>query len=172
MSEQEAAPEQEQGPASEQSPAAEEPPQTFDAEYVKKLRAEAAKYRTENKALSDKAKQWDEHSEAQKTELERALEKKAEAERRMEELRSEAARSKVASKYDLPLSLSDRLRGSSEEEMEEDAKAMLAELEKKYIPKKGPGREETGAGVGGKKPNYEAMSPKELVELVKARRGR
>ncbi len=167
----EAAP-QEAAPAAEPKAQEQESPQTFDADYVKKLRAEAAKYRTENKALSEKAKQWDEHSEAQKSELDKALEKAAQAEKELETLRNQSTRMKVASKFNLPAALSDRLKGSTEEEMEDDAKAMLAELEARYVAKSGPSRVETGAGVGGGKVNYESMSPKELVEMVREKRGR
>lgn len=53
---------------------------TFDADYVKKLRDEAAKYRTEAKANADAAKQLDEIKEAQKSETEKVADRIAKAE--------------------------------------------------------------------------------------------
>lgn len=145
---------------------------TFDAEYVSKLRAEAAKYRTEAKTLAEKAKHWDEHSESQKSELTKAQEAAAAAQKALEEAKAEAMRSKVAAAKGLPQSIADRLRGSTLEEMEADADSVLAEINSKYVVKAAPSKADTGAGVTGKTVDYESMTPKELVEAVrKARQG-
>lgn len=53
---------------------------TFDADYVKKLRDEAAKYRTEAKTNSEAAKRLAEIEDAQKTESEKAADRIAKAE--------------------------------------------------------------------------------------------
>ena len=53
---------------------------TFDADYVKKLRDEAAKYRTEAKTNSDAAKRLAEIEDAQKTEAEKTADRVAKAE--------------------------------------------------------------------------------------------
>lgn len=74
-------------------------PKTFDAEYVQKLRAEAAKYRTEAKANADAAKRLAEIEESQKTEAQKAADRLAAAEREREEARAEALRWKVAAKH-------------------------------------------------------------------------
>lgn len=57
-------------------------PKTFDADYVANLRKEAAKYRTEAKANADAAKKLAEIEEANKSEIDKALDRvtKAEAE--------------------------------------------------------------------------------------------
>lgn len=62
--------------ASEQSQVGEQEQQakTFDADYVEKLRKEAAKYRTEAKANADAAKRLAEIEEANKSEIEKAVE--------------------------------------------------------------------------------------------------
>ena len=48
-----------------------EEPKVFDADYVSKLRGEAAKYRTQAKELAEKAKKFDEHTDSQKSEQEK-----------------------------------------------------------------------------------------------------
>jgi hypothetical protein len=55
-------------------------PEAFDADYVAKLRKEAAKYRTEAKANADAAKRLAEIEDSQKTETEKAAERIAKAE--------------------------------------------------------------------------------------------
>ena len=52
---------------------------TFDADYVKKLRDEAAKYRTEAKANSEAAKRLAEIEDAQKSESEKVADRLAKA---------------------------------------------------------------------------------------------
>lgn len=122
---------------SEQSPeqtgtvapqAGEQEPQTFDAEYVKKIRAEAAKYRTEAKANADAASRLAAYEESQKTETQRLTEERDALKAERDSVRSEAMRSKVALTKGLPADLADRLRGSSEDELTEDADRLLALL--------------------------------------------
>jgi hypothetical protein len=55
-------------------------PEAFDADYVAKLRKEAAKYRTEAKANADAAKRLAEIEDAQKSETGKAAERIAKAE--------------------------------------------------------------------------------------------
>lgn len=86
---------------------------TFDAEYVEKLRKEAAKYRTEAKANSEAAKRLAAIEEANKTEAERAAERLAAAEKAANDARLEALRYKTATE----MRLSD-----------EDAEALSADL--------------------------------------------
>ena len=71
-------------------------PKTFDADYVQKLRQEAAKYRTEAKANADAAKRLAEIEESTKSEAQRAAERLAEAERKATEAESRALRREVA----------------------------------------------------------------------------
>lgn len=86
---------------------------TFDADYVEKLRKEAAKYRTEAKANSEAAKRLAEIEEASKTESQKNADRLAAAEREANDARRDALRYKIATE----LRLSD-----------EDAEALSADL--------------------------------------------
>lgn len=123
--------------------------QTFDAEYVRKLRQESAKYRTQNKDLADKAAKYDEYVQSQKSEQERMAEALASAQQERDSIRVEMLRMKVASTKQLPPSLVDRLRGETEEEMLADADSLLEGLKGQFAPKQKPSPTETGAGVVG-----------------------
>jgi hypothetical protein len=142
---------------------------TFDAAYVAKLRKEAAKYRTDAKAAQEKAEKFDAAEAAGKTELQKANDAAADAAKRLEDVQNELLRSQVAIDKKLPAALADRLRGANKEEMEADADALLADLAKQFVPKSGTKSEDTGAGVKGKPTDFEAMSPKELVKMVRDR---
>lgn len=72
---------------------------TFDADYVRKLREEAAKYRTEAKANADAAKRLAEIEEASKTEAQKQADRLAAAEAEAQQARAEALRFKVAAKF-------------------------------------------------------------------------
>lgn len=67
-------------PASEPPAGDGQEPKTFDADYVAKLRQEAAKHRTEAKANADAAKRLAEIEEAQKSESEKVADRIAKAE--------------------------------------------------------------------------------------------
>ena len=73
--------------------------ETFDAEYVAKLRKEAAKYRTEAKANADAARRLAEIEQASKTEAERTTERITALEQQLAEATRAAIRSDVAAKY-------------------------------------------------------------------------
>lgn len=74
-------------------------PTTFDAEYVAKLRKEAAKYRTEAKANAAAAKRLAEIEESQKTEQQKLAERAETAEREAAAARREALRFRVAATH-------------------------------------------------------------------------
>ena len=82
-----------------------EEPKVFDADYVSKLRGEAAKYRTQAKELAEKAKKFDEHTDSQKSEQERLSDDLRAATESRAQLESELLRMKVASSKNLPASL-------------------------------------------------------------------
>ena len=77
-------------------------PKTFDADYVAKLRQEAAKYRTEAKANAEAARRLTEIEEAQKTEAEKLAERLADAEAKAREAELRALRSDVAQAKGIP----------------------------------------------------------------------
>lgn len=98
-------------------------PKTFDADYVAKLRQEAAKYRTEAKANAEAAKRLTEIEEAQKTEAQKLADRLAEAERKAQAAELKALRSDVAQAKGVPAGL---LTGSTEEELNASADMLLA----------------------------------------------
>jgi hypothetical protein len=114
-------------------------PKTFDADYVDKLRKEAAKYRTEAKTNADAAKRLAEIEEAQKSEAQKAADKIAALEREASEARSEALRARVSTETGVPVDL---LHGDDEDTIRAAAKAAVEwqEARKKSgnrVPKEG-----------------------------------
>ena len=82
-------------PAETQDPAVE--PESFDADYVRKLRAEAARYRTEAKSNAAAAKELEALRQQQMTEVERAV---ADAERKgRDTARAEYARDLAEARF-------------------------------------------------------------------------
>lgn len=129
----------EQAPEQQQAPEPQEgaEPQSFDADYVKTLRAQAAKYRTEAKANADAAQRLAALEESQKTETQRLLEERDALRAERDTVQAEAMRARVALSKGLPADLADRLRGSSDEELAEDADRLLALLKPAGPPRFG-----------------------------------
>lgn len=98
----------------------------FDAEYVKKLRDEAAKYRTEAKANAEAAKKLADLEESQKSEQQKQAERLAEAEKRAVELERKARLAETAVQTGVP---SDILAGP-EDASEESLAEFVSKLEK------------------------------------------
>ena len=126
-----------------------EPAKTFDEDYVKSLRQEAAKYRTQAKDLAEKAKAYDEYLDSQKSEQEKLADQLKQAEEGRAEVERELLRMKVASSKNLPGTLVERLRGETVEELEADADNMLEELQQQFVKKNAPTPNQTGAGIVG-----------------------
>lgn len=97
--------------------------ETFDAEYVAKLRAESAKYRTQAKANEDAAKRLAELEESQKSEAQKLADRLAEAERKASEAEQKMLKAEVAAAKGVPVEL---LSGSTAEELEAHADRLLA----------------------------------------------
>ena len=108
---------------------------TFDAEYVEKLRKEAAKYRTEAKANANAAKQLAEIEDAKKTQSERDAERIAEAEKRATDAEAILTRMQVAVEKGLTPNQARRLVGSTREELEADADELLADIGAQNAPR-------------------------------------
>lgn len=109
----------------EQQPGGEN--ETFDAEYVKKLRAESAKYRTEAKANADAAKRLAEIEEANKTEAQKTADRLAAAEKDAADARREALKFKIASKFQIGDEDADLfLTGDDETSMTKQAERLAA----------------------------------------------
>lgn len=116
---------------------------TFDAEYVDKLRKEAAKYRTEAKANADAAKRLAHLEETQQSEKRSLEERIAEMEQQTIQAKATAARSDIAAEFGI--SKEDRdlfLTASDEDTLRAQAKRLAdrdAERKKKapHVPKEG-----------------------------------
>lgn len=147
-------------------PEGEQEPTTFDADYVRSLRAEAAKYRTEAKANADAAKRLAEFEESQKSEQQKVAERAEAAERRAVEAESRALRLQIAADKGLTPKQAARLRGSSEEELSADADELLAEF-----GGNGPRRPAGDIGQGARTNPAVPDDPKSLADAVIAQRG-
>ena len=106
-------------------------PQQFDATYVAKLRAEAAKYRNQANANADAARKLAEIEDAQKSETQRLTEARATAEKEASDARAEAMRLRVAVRH----GISDEdaelfLTGADEETLIRQAEALQAKAQK------------------------------------------
>lgn len=116
---------------------------TFDEAYVKKLRDEAAKYRTEAKANATAAQRLAEIEEANKTETQKAQDALAAAQRDAETARAEALRFRIASKFQVSDEDADLfLTGTDEETLTKQAERLAArESERKkngnHVPREG-----------------------------------
>ena len=111
-------------------------PQTFDADYVAKLRKEAAGYRAKVKELQPLADKAAELEQAQLTEAEKATQRAADAEARAAAAELSALRLQVALDKGLTPKQAARLQGSTAEELAADADEFLADLG----PSRPPGR--------------------------------
>ena len=114
------APEQQQQPAPIEAPAE---PDTFDADYVAKLRREAAKYRTEAKANAEAAKRLAAIEEANKTAEQKQAEALAQLQAENARLQAEALKAQVAAAKGVP---ADLLAGTTEDELNAAADRLLA----------------------------------------------
>lgn len=104
---------------------------TFDADYVKRLRDEAAKYRTEAKANSDAARRLAEIEDANKSELQKASDRLAAAERERDAARVDGLRLKVAVKHGISEDDAELFLTASDEDSLNRQATRLAEKEAK-----------------------------------------
>ena len=108
---------------------------TFDAEYVERLRKEAAKYRTEAKSNAEAAKRLAELEEAQKTAEEKAAERLAEAERRAAELEAKATVAEIAASSNIPADILTGPRDRTPEAVQEFADRLSGFLDERGKPR-------------------------------------
>lgn len=119
---------------------------TFDADYVKKLRDEAAKYRTEAKANADAARKLAD-IEADKAKADQtAAEREAAAEQRASQAEARAMRLDVAFEKGLTPAQAKRLVGDTRDALEADAEEILRD----FPALKPDGRPKGNADLGGR----------------------
>lgn len=106
-------------------PGADTAPKTLEEAIaeVSKWKAMSRKHEGTSKANADKARQFDELTEAQKTEVQKATDRAAAAEAKAAEIEARAMRAEVAAAKGIPAAL---LSGSTQEELEASADALLA----------------------------------------------
>ena len=97
-------------------------PKTFDADYVKTLRSEAASNR---KRAQDAEARIEELSEQDKSELEKLTGKLSKAESKAQEAEGRLLRFQVAAEKQVPADALDLLTGSTREELEARADKIL-----------------------------------------------
>lgn len=116
----------------EAEPQAGDEPKTFDEATVKKLRAEAAKYRTDAKANAAAAEELAQIKEAQKTEAQKAADRLAEAEAKASAAEAAAVRWKVAAKFGVSDEDADLfLTGTDEETLTRQAQRLTGLAEER-----------------------------------------
>ncbi|MEV0830890.1 MULTISPECIES: hypothetical protein [Streptosporangiaceae] len=105
-----------------------EPEKDWEAE-VSKWRSMARKHEATAKANAEAARKYAEFEESQKTEQQRLADRVAAAEQRA--IAAEIGRAKLvaAAAHNIPMSLLDRLGGTSEDEINEAAEELAAEFE-------------------------------------------
>lgn len=107
------------------------PPATqeeFNALVAERIKRERAKYADYND-LKAKAGQFDELTEAQKTEIQKATERAEAAERALNESRSQAARFSVLAKHGIPDEYQDLVQGADADSLEASAAKVKALVE-------------------------------------------
>lgn len=140
------APTEDQTPT--EAPEAEAETKTFDANYVKSLRAEAARYRKEAAAAKAKA---EEYEDAQKTELEKAQARAEKESKVAADATAKLTRFEVATEKGITGNLMELLTGDSREELEAKADLILESVK--------PAEEPTPSFDGG--PRETAEEPKD-----------
>jgi hypothetical protein len=125
------APEAEAKPESETDAPQEDAPKTFDADYVKQLRAENAKWRVEAQQAREKA---EEYEEAQKSEIEKAQSKAEKEAAKAAEAQAKLTRYEVAQEKSVPAELIPLLSGSDRETLEAQADLIVKHASNEPTP--------------------------------------
>lgn len=162
MSEEQAAPQAEAGEQQTPQEGAEKAePKTFDADYVEKLRKEAAKYRTEAKANADAARKLAEIEDANKTEQQKLAERLQAAESAAQQAQAEALRFKIATKFGVSDEDADLfLTGTDEETLTKQAERLAARSEdagKPRAPKPDPNQGRKNGGPSSTADQFAAV---------------
>lgn len=140
--------------AAQAGPDSTDEPKVYDADYVRKLRDEAAKYRTQARENSAAATRLAELEESQKSEIQKANERAEVAERALVAKEAEALRLTVAARHGITGDHLDLLSGADEAELEAKAKKLAALI----APKEEP--QDTPKGVVGPYVPGEGRSPR------------
>ena len=156
-----------QAPAATATPPA--PPAQPETDWV----AEARKWEARAKENFDKASKLDALEAANKTELEKANDRAAAAEKRAADLEATNLRDRIARKHNLPADLAARLVGADEAALEADAKKLqaLVKTDAPSVPAKVPSIDQGVAPAGDAPTQLTAADLKRMTpeQIVKAR---
>lgn len=142
------------------TPPADAPPADTDwVAEANKWKALSRKHEDQSKANADKAKQFDEITDANKSAIDKAVDRAAKAEARAAEVEVRALRAEVAADKGVP---ADLLSGSTQEELEASADRLLAFRGKAVPPDFGAGDR------GGDAGKVKQMTQSELDQLSAA----
>jgi len=157
------------GAAQDATPEKPTTPEATEEEPFDRARAQALidKLREENKAYKAKARKADELEAAEKARQEAELTEAQKLQKRLQEAEAELAKTRhtslqitIAAKVGIPATLASRLTGETAEDMEADARSILAEIQKAAKP--------TAPSVGATNPGQQA-SANETREQKRAR---
>lgn len=136
-------------------PASQEELNRIIAERISREKAKYADYND----LKSKASKYDELDAASKSELERANERAAQAERERDAIQSETLRLSVIARHQIPADYHEFIVGGSEEDLEAKAQKVLTLISNKTsdspFPKADPSQ---GAGGSGKASNADLFA--------------
>lgn len=136
---------------------------------VEKWKAMARKHEDASKSKDDRLKKLDELEESQKTEAQKLIDRAEKAEARATEIEVRATRAEVAAAKGVPVNL---ITGSTKEEMESTADALVAFKGTPIRPDMGQGNR--GDDVGGKKQlsqsDLDTMTPEQINEARRSGR--
>lgn len=115
------------GAADDKQQQNQEPPKNFSQDDVNRILAdEKRSFQKRERELKSKADEWDKLQESKKSDAQKAAERAAELEKENAVLKAQVeldrARIKFGRKHHIPEADWDRLRGSTSQEIEEDAK--------------------------------------------------
>ena len=102
-----------------------------------------------SKRNAEKAKQFDEWQESQKSEDEKRVTENEDLRSKLASLNLQVLRQQVAAEKKLEPELADTLTGNTAEEMGEHADRLLAAIQRSYAPKQVLEPSDTGAGASG-----------------------
>ena len=115
------------GAADDKQQQNQEPPKNFSQDDVNRILADEKRaFQKRERELKSKADEWDKLQESKKSDAQKAAERAAELEKENAALKTQVeldrARIKFGRKHHIPEADWDRLRGSTSQEIEEDAK--------------------------------------------------
>lgn len=137
---------------------------------IEKLRRENARYRTERKELEPLARRARDLEEQGKSEVEKLTGKLQASETAAQQAQTELAKLRVALKHGLTETQARRLVGTTDDELEADAKELLASFGQQ--PAAGPQRRRPSEKLSGGSSGSDGPEPVDMNQIIRSRMGR